>query len=135
MTLNRVTLSEAKGPSVGAWLLRFAQDDEPGAGLATFRPALSTAPSPARAASSDGTAATRAKARASSPVQRRFSSPYVATEVSIIECGLRVPTTWNRPAASRTRVSPVTRACELVISASMSRRDGSKYWPSCRRSP
>ena len=44
--------------------------------------------------------------------------------MSIMECGLRVPTTWNRPGARRTRVSPVTRACELVISASMSRSDG-----------
>ena len=43
-----------------------------------------------------------------------------------MEWGLRVPTTWKRPGASRTRVSPVTRDCELVISASMSRSAGSK---------
>ena len=38
----------------------------------------------------------------------------MATRGSIIECGLRAATTWNRPGASRTRVSPTTRSCECV---------------------
>jgi len=39
-------------------------------------------------------AATREKLFASSPVHSRLSSPYVATAGSIMEKGLRVPTTW-----------------------------------------
>src|SRR5690606_22155413 len=91
--------------------------------------------SPARPWSSAGIAAMRANPLASSPVQSRFSSPYVATRGSISENGLRAPTTSDRPAARRVRVSPVTRRCVLATKASMSRSAGSKYWPSWSRSP
>src|SRR6185436_16859214 len=75
------------------------------------------------------------KPSASAAVHSPAASPYTPFDTVISEKGETTPATKALPGRYCTVTSPVTRACEALNNASMSRQTGSRCWPSWTRSP
>src|SRR5882672_7434888 len=85
---------------------------------------------PARVWNMPGNAMIFENPSASAGVHSPAASPYLPRLAAINECGDVTPSTNKLPGLSCTRTLPLTRDCEDVSSASMSRHAGSSCLPS-----